>query len=139
MSYKNAYVATINLGANMMQAIKTLKEANDHNGPSIVIAYCPCISHGIKGGMTNSLNMEKLAVECGYFLTFRYQPENERFILDSKNPNFDLYDEFLSGENRYVNLKRVNKDNANDILKCQKDWAMKRYDYYKKLENKENN
>ena len=117
--------------------MKVLQEAAAHKGPSLVIAYAPCIEQGIRKGMEYSLENSNLATKCGYFLTFRYQPEEGKFILDSKNPDFDLYDEFLSGENRYVNLKRVNKDNADSILNMQKEWAMKRYEYYKKLDSNE--
>jgi pyruvate-ferredoxin/flavodoxin oxidoreductase len=133
MSYKNAYVAQISLGSNMMQVIKTLKEANDYNGPSIVIAYCPCISHGIKGGMINSVNIEKLAVECGYFPTFRRHPING-FTLDSKNVDFNKYEEFLNTQTRYSNLKKINKEEAEILLKENKENANERYNYYSSLE-----
>lgn len=133
MSYKNAYVAQISLGANMMQVIKTLKEANDYNGPSIVIAYAPCISHGIKGGMGNSIDMEKMAVECGYFPTFRRNPD-KGFTLDSKNVNFDKYEEFLNLQTRYSMLNKVNKENADFLLSENKKLAIERYEYYKSLE-----
>ena len=134
MCYPNCYVASCNIGYDKEQYLKVLKEAQEHNGPSIVIAYSPCIEHGIKGGMENSLNNSRLATECGYFLMFRYNPDLEKFTLDSKSPDFSKYDEFLSSENRYVNLKSVNKEHANDILNRQKDWAIKRYEYYKKLD-----
>ena len=136
MSYKNAYVAQISLGANMMQVIKTLKEANDYPGPSIVIAYCPCISHGIKGGMTNSVNMEKLAVECGYFPTFRRHPING-FTLDSKRVDFDKYYEFLELQSRYSNLKKINKD-YEELLKENKENSIERYEFYSSLQNVDN-
>ncbi|MCI9586074.1 MAG: pyruvate:ferredoxin (flavodoxin) oxidoreductase, partial [Bacilli bacterium] len=86
MSYPNVYVATVSIGANMMQVIKAFEEASKHKGPSIIIAYTPCISHGIKGGMKESVNMEALATKCGYFPTFRYN--DGVFVLDSKNPDF---------------------------------------------------
>ena len=133
MSYKNAYVAQISLGANMVQVIKTLKEANDYNGPSIVIAYCPCISHGIKGGMSNSLNMEKLAVECGYFPIFRRHPVNG-FTMDSKNVDFTKFDEFLKLQTRYSMLDKVNKENYDELLNENKQSAIARYEYYKSLQ-----
>ncbi len=79
----------------MLQVIKAFKEAESYKGPSIIIAYAPCISHGIKGGMENSIEMQKMAVKCGYFLTFRYSPETGHLTLDSSNVDFDLYDEFL--------------------------------------------
>ena len=81
--------------------IKAFKEADEHNGPAIIIAYCPCVEHGIKKGMEHSLDDAKLATTCGYFLTFRYNPDNEKFTLDSKDIDDTKYDEFLSNENRY--------------------------------------
>ena len=137
MSYKNAYVAQISLGANMMQAIKTLKEANDYPGPSLVIAYCPCISHGIKGGMSNSINIEKLAVECGYFPIFRRHPING-FTLDSKRVDFDKYEEFLNFQTRYSMLKNINKEHADELLKENKENAKERYEYYSSLQKSDN-
>jgi len=133
MSYKNAYVAQISLGANMMQVIKTLKEANDYNGPSIVIAYCPCISHGIKGGMENTLDTGRLAVESGYFLTFRRHPING-FTLDSKKVDFDKYEGFLNSQTRYSMLNKVNKENCEELLKQNKEEAIERYEYYSSLQ-----
>lgn len=132
LTYKNAYVAQISLGANMLQVLKALKEANDYNGPSIVIAYAPCISHGIKGGMENSVSMEKMAVECGYFPTFRRHPING-FTLDSKNVDFDKYNEFLNLQTRYSMLSKVNKD-SNKLLEENKKNAIQNYEYYKNLE-----
>ena len=115
-----------------------LKEANEHKGPSLIIAYSPCIEHGIKKGMEHSLEDAKLATECGYFLTLRYKPDEEKLYLDSKNPDFSKYEEFLMNENRYVNLKRINEDNANALLEQQKNWAIKRYEYYKRLDISDN-
>ena len=133
MSYKNAYVAQISLGANMMQVIKTLKEANDYNGPSIVIAYCPCISQGIKGGMENSLDSGRLAVESGYFPTFRRHPING-FTLDSKKVDFDKYEEFLNTQTRYSMLDKVNKEQAEELLRLNKEDAIEKYKYYESLQ-----
>ncbi len=137
MSYKNAYVAQISLGANMMQVIKTLKEANDYNGPSIVIAYSPCISHGIKGGMENSMDSGRLAVECGYFLTFRRHPING-FTLDSKKVDFDKYEEFLNSQTRYSMLDKVNKEEAEELLNQNKQDAIEKYEYYSNLQKVNN-
>ncbi len=133
MCYPHVYVACVNIGYNKEQYLKALQEANNHNGPSIIIAYAPCIEHGIKTGMEHSLDDAKLATECGYFLTFRYNPDNETFILDSKNIDDTKYDLFLSNENRYANLKKVNPDDAQSLLDMQKEWAKKRYEYYSKL------
>ena len=131
MSYPNVYVAQVSLGANMMSTIKAFEEAEKHEGPSIVIAYTPCISHGIKGGMANSVSMEKLATDCGYFPIFRY--DGNTFNLDCKEPNFDLYEQFLNNQTRYSMLKAVNKDKAEELLKQNKENAIKRFEYYKNL------
>ncbi len=133
LSYKNCYVATISLGANMAQAIKAIKQAEEYDGPSIVIAYSPCISHGIRAGMSNSINEEKLAVECGYFPLLRYNPDEDKVILDYKNPNFDLYDEFINNEVRYKMLKSVNEKNAQELLEETKQDAINRFNYYKMI------
>lgn len=134
MSYPNIYIASISLGANMMQAVKSIKEAEEHNGPSLIIAYCPCIEQGIKGGMSNSIKEESLAVDSGYVLLMRYQ--NEKLTIDSKEPNFDKYDEFLSNEVRYNSLKIKDKNKAEELLKLNKQNAIKRYNYYKEISNK---
>ena len=133
MCYPHVYVACVNIGYNKEQYLKVLQEANNHNGPSIVIAYAPCIEHGIKKGMEHSLDDAYLASKCGYFLTFRYNPQNKVFTLDSKDVDFDRYDEFLSNENRYANLKKINPSEADKLLDNQKEWAKARYEYYSKL------
>lgn len=137
MCYPNCYVACVNIGYDKEQYLRVLKEADEHNGPSLVIAYSPCIEHGIKNGMEYSLGDSHLATECGYFPIFRYSPEKEKFYLDSKKVDFSLYDTFLAGENRYLNLKRINPMGADAILADQKDNAMKRYRYYQKLSDDE--
>lgn len=134
MNYPNIYVGSISLGANMMQAIKVLKEAEEHNGPAIVIAYSPCIEHGISGGMSNSIAEEKLAVETGYVLLMRYF--DNKLYLDSSEPNFDKYDEFLSNEVRYKSLKIKNEKEASELLEINKNNAVNRYKEYKELSNK---
>lgn len=118
----------------MMQLIKALKEATNHKGPSIVIAYTPCISHGIKGGMENSVASEILATKCGYFPIFRYNPITETFTLDSKNVNFDQYEEFLNSQTRYAMLYKISPEKAEQLLQENKQNAMKRYQYYQSLE-----
>lgn len=133
MCYPHVYVACCNIGYNKEQYLKALQEASNHNGPSIIICYAPCIEHGIKTGMEHSLDDSKLATECGYFLTFRYNPDNNVFTLDSKDIDDKKYDMFLSNENRYANLKKVNPDDADKLLDMQKEWARKRYEYYSKL------
>ena len=133
MAYPNVYVAQVSLGANMMQTIKAISAAMKHDGPSIIIAYCPCISHGIKAGMGCSVEEEALATKCGYFPIFRYDGSKDEFTLDSPNPDFSLYDEFLNNQTRYSMLKTVNPDKADEMLKINKEEAMKRFDYYKSL------
>ena len=130
-NYSNTYVASICLGANPMQAIKTIIEAEKHNGPSIIIAYAPCIEHGIKGGMFNSLEQSKLSVECGYNILMRYK--DGKLIIDSPEPNFDKYEEFLNNEVRYNSLILKDKDSGKELLEQQKNNAKERYENYKKL------
>ena len=135
LTYPNVFVATISLGYNFMNTIKVLKEASDYNGPSIVIAYSPCIEHGIKGGLSNSIEEEKLATSSGYFPTFNYNPTTKLFTLNSKNVDFSLYDNFLSRELRYASLKKINPDHYLEILNQNKEDAIKRFEYYKSLDN----
>ena len=135
MCYPHVYVAQTNIGYNNEQYLKVLNEANKHNGPSLVIAYSPCIEHGIKTGMEHSQTNAYLATKCGYFPTFRYNPDEQKFTLDSKNSEFDKYEEFLMTENRYASLKTMNEDLCNTILNEQKNWAIKRYNYYNKLQS----
>lgn len=133
MCYPHVYVAACNIGYNSEQYLKALKEASNYDGPSLIICYSPCIEHGIKNGMEHSQTNAHLATECGYFITFRYNPSTRKLILDSKNPNFDKYEDYLMTENRFANLKNVNSKNANMILEEQKKWAINRYNYYKKI------
>lgn len=131
LTYDHVYVGTISLGANPMHTIKVLTEAERYNGPSIVIAYAPCIAQGIIKGMSNSIDEEKEATNSGYFPLFHYNPENGKFFLDSK-ADFSKYSDFVGGEDRYRTLKSINKDYKN-ILEENKKNAIKRYEYYEKL------
>ena len=133
MCYPHVYVACVNIGYNKEQYLRVLKEANEYKGPSLIIAYAPCIEHGIKKGMEHSLDDAYLASKCGYFLTFSYNPVKKEFRLDSKDVDFELYEEFLNNENRYANLKKIDKERALELLEEQKEWAKARYEYYKKL------
>ena len=137
MCYPHVYVAQTNIGYNAEQYLKVLDEANKHNGPSLIIAYSPCIEHGIKTGMEHSQTNGYLATKCGYFPTFRYNPKEQKFTLDSKNVEFDKYEEFLMTENRYASLKIMDEEICKDILEEQKKWAISRYNYYKKQEETE--
>ena len=133
MCYPHVYVASCNIGYNNEQYLKALKEASSYDGPAIIICYSPCIEHGIKSGMEHSQSNAYLATECGYFITFRYNPSTGKLVLDSKNPDFDKYEDYLMTENRFANLKNVNSDSANEILEEQKKWAMNRFNYYKRI------
>ena len=136
MSYPNCYVASVSFGSNFMQTIKAFKEAEEHNGPSIIIAYAPCIEQGIKGGMCNATSEQKLVVECGYTSLMRYVPEEDKLYLDSREPDFDKYEILLKNEVRYSSLIKKNPEIADEILELNKQEAMKRYNYYKDLSMK---
>lgn len=105
MSYGSVYVASISMGANKQQAINALIEAESYDGPSLIIAYSPCIEHGIKGGLSNHQRVQAKAVECGYTTLYRYDPRKEHPLsIDSREPNFALFNEFLLNENRFAQL-----------------------------------
>ncbi len=139
MSYPNCYVASVSLGSNMMHTIKAMKEAEEHDGPSIIIAYSPCIEHGIKGGMVNAIAEEKLAVDSGYVTLMRYNGSEDKLYLDSREPDFSLYDKFLSNEVRYNALKLKDENIAKELLELNKNEAIKRYNYYKNIIEKTSN
>ncbi len=133
MGYPNCYVANVSFGSNFMQTIKAFKEAEEHNGPSIIIAYCPCIEQGIKGGMSNATSEQKLVVECGYTTLMRYNPEEDKLYLDSREPDFEKYETLLNNEVRYNSLVKKDPEAAKEMLELNKQDAIKRYNYYKKL------
>lgn len=139
MSYGYVYVAQISMGANKNQTLKALAEAEAYNGPSLVIAYAPCINHGLKAGMGRSQEEEKKAVECGYWGLYRFNPELKEagknpFTLDSKEPTGNFRD-FLMGEVRYATLKKQFPEAAEALFeKTEKD-AKERLENYKKLAN----
>ena len=140
-SYGYVYVAQVAMGADHNQLLKAISEAEAYHGPSLIIAYAPCINHGIRKGMGCSQLEQKLAVECGYWANYRYNPElvgtdKNAFSLDSKEPDFAKFQEFLMGENRYINLKRSFPEAADALFeKTQKD-AQTRYEGYKNLAGK---
>ena len=136
LSYPHVYVGTISLGANPMQAIKVMKEAEAYDGPSIIIAYAPCIAQGIIKGMKNSIQEEKEATLSGYFPIFHYNPLNKEFKVDS-TADFTKYEEFTLGEDRYRSLSKINKE-ADKLLDKNKQDAILTYEYYQSLQNKEN-
>ena len=135
-TYGYVYVAQIALGADMNQALKAIKEAESYPGPSLIIAYAPCINHGIKVGMANTIAEEKKAVATGYWHLWRYNPllkeeGKNPFSLDSKEPTGTVRD-FLEGENRYLMLKKAYPEVAVQLFdKAEKD-LMERYEIYKK-------
>ncbi len=134
MSYGYVYVAQIAMGADFNQTVKAIAEAEAYPGPSLIIAYAPCINHGIKKGMSKAQTEEALAVECGYWNNFRFNPaaEGAKFSLDSKEPAGD-YQAFLDGEVRYNALKRANPEKAERLFTKNEAEAMERYAYLKKL------
>ena len=136
--YKNVYVARVAIGANMNQFLTAIQEAEAYDGVSIIIAYAPCINHGIK--MENSILEEKKAVESGYWFLYRYNPllklkGKNPFILDSQQPTLE-YKEFLNGETRYKSLAAKNPDLANELFEESKQNAINTYNYYKSLSEK---
>ena len=141
MSYGYVYVAQVAMGADKNQTLKAIAEAEAYDGPSLIIAYAPCINHGLKVGMGCSQLEEKRAVECGYWATYRYNPELKEqgknpFILDSKEPTANFRD-FLMGEVRFSSLQKMFPDTAEALFeKTEKD-AKTRLDGYKKLAGKE--
>ena len=134
MSYGYVYVAQIAMGADFNQTVKAIAEAEAYPGPSLIIAYAPCINHGIKKGMSKAQTEEALAVECGYWNNFRFNPaaEGAKFSLDSKEPSGD-YQAFLDGEVRYNALKRANPEKAEKLFAKNEAEAKERYSYLKKL------
>ena len=137
MSYGYVYVAQVAMGADFNQTVKAIAEAEAYPGPSLVIAYAPCINHGIKKGMSKAQTEEELAVKSGYWHNFRYNPAlkaegKDAFILDSKEPT-ESYQDFLDGEVRYNSLKRSNPEKAARLFEMSENQAKERYAYLKKL------
>ncbi|MDE5546024.1 MAG: pyruvate:ferredoxin (flavodoxin) oxidoreductase [Anaeroplasmataceae bacterium] len=140
MSYGHVYVATVSHGYNQNQVIKALKEAEAYNGPSIVICYAPCIAHNIKKGLFMSQMEAKKATECGYWPTFRYNPDLAKegknpFQMDSKEPDWSKYNDFLMNEGRYAQLVKINPEKAQDLLETNLKDAQKRFANYTRLAN----
>jgi len=138
MSYGYVYVAQVSMGANNAQYFKALKEAEAYNGPSLIIAYAPCINHGLRGGMGGSQTEMKKAVESGYWHLYRFNPELENegknpFTLDSKEPNWELFQKFLMGEVRYTSLMKSFPEAADELFKAAEENAKWRYASYKRL------
>jgi len=137
MSYGYVYVAQVAMGADPAQTLKAIREAEAYPGPSLVIAYCPCIEHGMKCGMGLSQLEEKKAVECGYWHLYRYDPRLKQdgknpFTLDSKEPNGD-FQQFLMGQNRYASLKLSFPEKAQELYDKATQDAQERYSGYRRL------
>ena len=133
MSYGYVYVAQIAMGADYNQTVKALAEAEAYPGPSLIIAYAPCINHGIKKGMSKAQTEEELAVKAGYWHLFRFNPAaDDKFTLDSKAPTGDLM-EFLNGEVRYNSLKRANPERAEKLFAKNAECNKERYEYLNRL------
>lgn len=140
MTYGYVYVAQVSMGADKNQTIKAILEAEKYDGPSLIIAYAPCINHGIKMGMSNSQAEERKAVECGYWHLYRYNPELKEsgnpFTLDSKDPKGDFKD-FLMGEVRYASLAKAFPEVSEKLFEKTESDANERLNIYKKLAGKE--
>ncbi|MDD4212741.1 MAG: pyruvate:ferredoxin (flavodoxin) oxidoreductase [Bacilli bacterium] len=139
MSYGHVYVASIAHGSSQMQMLKAMKEAESYDGPSIIVAYSPCINHGLKSGMGKSNQQARLAVECGYWTLFRFDPRlaeegKNPFVIDSKEPDWTKYEEYLMSENRYSQLKSANPEAAQLLLEKNKAEAQRRYKMYQRYQ-----
>jgi len=138
MSYGYVYVAQVAMGASPAQYFNAIKEAEAYDGPSLIIAYAPCINHGLKAGMGLSQKEEKLAVECGYWHLYRYNPalegtDKNPFTLDSKEPDWSKFQDFLKGEVRFASLYKMYPDCAEELLQKTEEFAKGRLETYKRL------
>ena len=138
MTYGYVYVAQVSIGASQQQLFNVLKEAEAYNGPSLIIAYAPCINHGIKGGMSRTQAVGKEAVACGYWHLWHFNPELEEqgknpFVLDSKEPDWSKFQEFLSKEVRYTSLKKMFPAEAEELFQAAEENAKWRYNGYRRL------
>ncbi len=138
MSYGYVYVAQVSMGANQSQYFKALREAEAYPGPSLIIAYSPCINHGLRAGMGKSQEEAKIAVESGYWHLYRYNPMLEEegknpFQLDSKEPEWDKFQDFLQGEVRYTSLAKAFPEEAKELFAASEENAKWRYKGYKRL------
>ncbi len=133
MSYGNVYVAQVAMGANYNQLVKALKEAEEYEGPSVIIAYAPCTSHGLKCGMHDVQGEMKRAVESGYWSLYHYDPRKENIMtLDSKEPTMDYLD-FVAGENRFASLTKSFPEEAERLFEQGKEDAQRRFDHYRRM------
>ena len=137
-TYGYVYCAQVAMGADQAQTLKAIREAEAYDGPSIIIAYAPCINHGIKAGMGRSQQEEANAVACGYWHLWRYNPALEDegknpFTLDSKEPDWDAFENFLKGEVRYASVMKQYPQEAEELFKAAKANAQWRYNNYRRL------
>ena len=137
-TYGYVYVAQVAMGSSQNQFFKALREAEAYPGPSVVIAYAPCINHGLKGGMGKTQAEAKAAVACGYWHLWRFDPRLEAegknpFVLDSKQPDWSKFQDFLGGEVRYSSLKKENPEHAEALFQAAEANAKWRYNGYKRL------
>ncbi len=137
-TYGYVYVAQIAMGANQAQTLKAIREAEEYNGPSVVIAYSPCISHGLRSGMGKAQAEQKKAVECGYWHLYRFDPRLEEkgknpMQLDSKQPDWSKFQDFLKGEVRYTSLMKQFPEEAEELFKAAEENALWRYNSYKRM------
>ncbi len=135
MSYGHVYVASIAMGANRMQTIKALEEAESYQGPSLILAYSPCIEHGMKGGLMNHQSAQKKAVESGYYPLYRFDPrkEGEELQIDYKTPDFNKFIDFIMTETRFSQLPVINEAKAEELLEKSRKDAEKRFARLTKL------
>ena len=138
MTYGNIYVSRVSMGANQNQTLKAIREAESYPGPSIIIAYSPCIAHGIKEGMGRGQHEEKLATEVGYWPILRYDPRlaekgKNPLQLDSKDPAWDKYENFLKGESRYSALLSEFPERAKELFELNLKNAKETWNYYKRM------
>lgn len=138
MTYGNIFVAQINSNASQSNVIKAIAAAEAYDGPSLIIAYSPCIAHGIKGGLSQSGGQGELATKCGYWPTYLYDPRllkegQNPLKITSKEPDWSLYEEFLLNEVRYNSLKKTNPEHADELLAKNKADAQRRYRQLKRL------
>ena len=142
MSYGYVYVAQVAMGSNNAQYLKAIKEAEAYPGPSLIIAYAPCINHGLKNGMGKTQAQEKAAVEAGYWHTYRFNPLLEQegknpFTLDSKEPDWSKFQDFLNSEVRYTSLIKAFPENAEVLFKAAEENAKWRYNSYVRMASTE--
>ena len=138
MTYGHVYVAQVSHGANQAQVIKAMMEAEAYDGPSVIIAYSPCIAHGIKGGLSNTMSQAELATKSGYWPIYRFNPAlaaagKNPLKIDGKAPDWDQYHEFLMNEARYAQLMDINPEQATALLEANKQESKRRYRQLERL------